>query len=168
MKMVSMATQEKLNDLISLTFKQNSIADNAVYFLEFKKMENIAEAVHHTYAHVFGSLADEITNFAKTQDIRIYRKGFEGDTRDFKNIIEVFVELLERFEEYQEFILEAIEIAENNGDIDVKTFLEDYSLRMGKYYNQLRIWLVKSEQYGDNYGPFDASFASFIHIPVID
>ena len=168
MKIVSMATQDKLNDLVSFTFKQNSIADNAVYFLEFKKLENIAEILHHTYAHAFGTLADEITDFAKTQDIRIYRKGFSGDTKDFEDLTEVFGELLERFEEYQELILEAIEVAENNGDIDVKSFLEDYSLRMGKYYNQLRIWVVKAEQYGNNYGPFEASFSSFVHLPIID
>lgn len=168
MKEISTFTQRKLNDLVSLTFKQNSIADNAVYFMQYKNLENISSIVHETYAHLFGGLADRITDFAKTQDIRIYRKGFDGDERDFANLIEVFTELIERFEEYQDFILECIEIAENNGDVDVKIFLENYSLDMGQYYRQLSIWLTKAEQYGDEYGPFEANFEEFTHIPNAD
>ena len=168
MRDVSIPTKSFINDLVALTFKQNSIADNAVYFLEYKKFETIADIVHHSFAHLFGGLADEITDFIKTQNVRVYRKGFEGDTRDFEKIEDIFVELLDRFEEYQDFILDGIAIAENNGDTDVKTFLEGFSLEMGKYGRQLEIWLSKVRQYGDDYGSLEANFDKFTHIPSVD
>lgn len=168
MNNVSTQTELFINDLVALTFKQNSIADNAVYFLEHIYFENIADIVHHTYAHLFGGLADQITDFVKTQNVRVYRKGFEGDTRDFENIKDIFVELLERFREYQGFVLDGIAIAENNGDTDVKTFLEGYSLDLGKYGRQLEIWLSKVKQYGEDYASLEANFDKFTHIPKVD
>lgn len=168
MNKVSLATQEKINELVSFTFKQNSVADNIVYFLEFKNFETMADIIHHTYAHLFGGLADQITDFAKTQDIRVYRLGFEGDKEDFSNLIEAFIKLLGSFEDYQELVLETIEIAEDNGDVDVKTFFEDFSLDLGKYHRQLEIWLSKAKQYGENYGNFEANFEEFTHIPRVD
>lgn len=167
MRTVSLLSQEMLNDLVSFTFKQNSVADNAVYFLEHQHYENIARIVHSTYAHLFGGLADRITDFAKNEGVRIYRKGFEGDTEDFEDLEAVFIKLLEKFEEYQDLVFRCIEVAENNGDINVKTFLEEYSLNLGIYNRQLHVWLarVASHEYQVS---LEANFSKFTFIPEND
>ena len=93
-----MSIELKLNELLSMFFKMNSIADNMVYALATElKCPNASKIFHTQYAHIFVSddFADKLSDSMIMLGYRPRRIGFSGDTHDYDDILTLFNDNLE-------------------------------------------------------------------------
>lgn len=154
-------TYEAMIELLTLTFQGNSHADNCAYWLGFNQLLEAEENFHEKYAHAFPKWADEISDFLGEMGARAIRGPLEGNNKNYQNIGELFTDVKAFFVNYKTKIKEVIEVAEINEDLDVKTFLEDYSLRLCKYLKQVDIWEKKSLLLIDDVISFDDNFDDY-------
>ena len=119
---------ELLNDLLKDFFKANSTSDNMAYALQSMKMYSTAKYYHEHFAHVYPQLSDILSGVMDKVGARAVRKGFDGDTKNYDNIVELFfdnVALLEHLRERVLGVLEALDYDIKNKDVCL--VLEDIS-----------------------------------------
>ena len=88
----------KLNQLLSMFFKMNSIADNMAYSLAIDlKCPNASKIFHEKYAHAFLSedFADKLSEDMIMLGYRPRRVGFSGDTHDYEDVVSLLNDNLE-------------------------------------------------------------------------
>jgi ferritin len=163
MRFLKEDTYEKLLQLLQKTFQMNSHSDNCAYWLDFYGFVNTQDIVHSKYAHMFPELADKISDLMTKLNVRPKRLALEADDKDYENYVLLFADIYNKFVEYQNFIIEVIDIAEMNEDKEVVIFLENYLDNLYIFLKQTRIWKDKAETYGiDKDYCFDKDFDKFV------
>ena len=155
-------TEARLNDLLGLTFACNAESDNIAYNIDYAHYPKVGSIYHESWAHHFPAIADEILDMMIQLDSRPVRKALPEFVQDFQgDIVAMFGANLAMAEKYRQEIIKTIEIAEYNGDYEVKLFLEDYLVGFMPYRKQAEVWAVEAQRYKGNEKSFDARFDKF-------
>lgn len=162
---ISKETYQQLNELLQESFACNEDADDCAYNLDFWFLTNMGDIYHHSYAHAFPKLADDISDLMIKLELRPYRKKAEP----YRNIIDVFKANLDIAERYQRKIKTAIEVADMNNDYEVKIALENFLIDFLPYVKQAEMWYNKAIAYQGDEQQYDVHFEDFTpYIPVED
>ena len=110
-------------------------------------------------------MADKISEIMYKFNARPVRKGFEGDTKDYGSIVEIFQESLDTIEEIMSMISNLIEVLDYNTEnkllvIELEDVLED----MLDKRDISNTWLEKAKIYTekDKLYAFDKDFDKFV------
>ena len=71
---IEKATYDELNSLLRKSFDCNAQADNFAYNIDYSRYPNIGNIYHHSFAHVFPNLADQISDLMIKLNARPVRK----------------------------------------------------------------------------------------------
>lgn len=147
-------------------FKANSACDNRAYALSAElKCPNAGEIYHESFAHLFPSnmFADKLSNIMLRAGLRPKREGFDGDTKIFNDIEELFADNLNNMEDIKRYILMTIESLDY--EIENKEFvieLENMLIDISKLLKMSDVWYDKAKMYKDNVKKFDLDFEDFL------
>ena len=160
--LISEETRNQLNELVKFSFDANAVVDNYAYNLAYYHFPNIEKIVHKSFAHKFPAFADIITDMMIELDARPVRNGIDTHNEDFdSNLYKIFDGILTLCNDYRRSIIDTIDIAELNGDYEVKIKLEEFLLMFEPYRKQADIWFKYAERYQGDYKSFDVHFNDF-------
>lgn len=152
-------TRNALNDLVAACFDMNAFCDNLTYNLgayDYKQIENI---LHERVAHSYPVLSDTITDMMLSLDARPVRNGIPTYDKDYRgNIVELFDDHERKTNEFRDKIVRTLELAELNGDTEVKLALEDFLEDFVPYRKQAEIWARYAHRYEGNEKSFEQRF----------
>lgn len=156
-----------LNNLLKQCFQMNSFSDNIAYSLDVDFNCNIATKIYHEkWAHKFPEFADELSDFMSKLNIRPVRGMLDSNDKIYSNscIDEVFNDNLAAIHQFRQEVINAIQVAEENGDREVVIFLEDFWMNKLNYLKQAQIWAKKTQEYINDIAAFDKDFPRFTNM----
>lgn len=160
--LIGESTKEKLINLVTKTFQMNSFCDNIAYNLDGCDFAIISDVFHHSFAHHFPEIADDLTGLMVQLDSQAIRGQLSEDSMDYNgNLVAMFADLVAECEKYRDEIIKTIEIAEYSGDYEVKIYGEEYLMQFMPYYKQARVWAKFAKQYENDLKSFDIHFKDF-------
>ena len=157
--LITEQTRDQLNELLHFSFDSNAIVDNYAYNIAFYRYPNIEEIVHKHFAHKFPEFADIISDMMIRLDARPIRKGLADHVENFDgDLYRVFEGIWGLCNDYRQSIIKTIEVAELNGDYEVKIRLEEFLVHFEFYRKQADVWFEYAKRYKDDYKSFDVHF----------
>lgn len=163
--MVSQETVDKVNGLMAKSFDFNAFADNVAYNLGFYDYRNIESIYHEKWAHIFPDLADVLSSLLLSLDARPVRMPIGSYTKDYKgNIVEMFDDNLRAAEEFRAEIIQTLDVAELNDDVEVKLALEDFLVNFVPYRKQAEVWARYAHRYEGNERSLEQRFGQLTTI----
>ena len=163
MMYISQYTYEKLNTFLQKCFQMNSYCDNLAYNMSILNMVNTEPVFHEKFAHAFPEFADIVSEMMVKLDARPVRNSLDKNIDDYDNFKLIFADLKNSIDNYRRDIIDVIESADINGDIEVKITMENFLCNFMGYLNQVNIWYKKSKEYS-RIEDFDQDFTSFTFI----
>lgn len=161
-------TYNQLNDLLQKSFDFNAFADNCAYNIDYTRYPNIGNIYHHSFAHVFPQLADVISEIMIKLNARPVRKPLNGYMEQYADLVTLFNENNKKTEEYRDAIRQTIDIADLEGDYEIRIAMENFLLEFLPFVKQSDIWYNKAIQYSSAPQQFDVHFEELTtFIPVI-
>ena len=160
---MSQSTYDKLNDFLRECFQMNSFCDNVAYNMSALTMINTENLFHEKFAHAFPGFADQVSGLMVRMNAIPMRKQLSSNCDVYCDWRACFADLIKASEQYRQSIIEVIECADLNGDLEIKIFMEKFLLTFLEYLYQANVWYKKSEEYGCG-TDFDQDFASFTFI----
>ena len=160
---ISQSTYDKLNDLLQKSFQMNSFCDNLAYNMSMLNMVNTEPVFHKNFAHKFPEFADVISDMMVKLDAKPVRQGLKDNLDDYNSFEEIFADLKEQNDIYRVNIIDVIESADLNEDLEVKIIIEKFLCDFITYLHQVNVWHKKSKEYG-RIEDFDQDFTSFTFI----
>lgn len=157
MKMAE-ATRDELNHLLQKSFDCNAQADNFAYNLDYQRYPNMANIYHHSFAHVFPSLADQISDLMIKLNARPVREKVNHYDSEYLDITVLFVDNDRMTEDYRQSIKKVIDIADFNGDYEVRIFMENFLLEFLPFVKQSDMWRTFAERYQKDVMDFEIHF----------
>ena len=109
-----------LNNLIMKMFKGNSICDNLVYNLQYKGFYDAAKIFHEKVAHEYPVWSDKISEEMDKLGAKAERRSFEGDTKVYDDVIDIFREFVAVLENTRQDVLATMDYLDydiNNKEI---------------------------------------------------
>ena len=163
--MVSQETVDRVNTLMAKAFDYNGFSDNVAYNLGFYDYRNIEGIYHEKWAHVFPEMADVLSSLLLSLDARPVRLPIGSYTKDYKgNLVEMFDDNLRAAEEFRAEIIQTLDVAELNDDVEVKLALEDFLEDFVPYRKQAEVWARYAHRYEGNERSFEQRFANLTTI----
>lgn len=153
-KNISDSTYKELINLLRASFDANEKADDCAYDLDYRFLTNASDIYHHSVAHKYPELADEISELLIKENARPYRE----KELPYSSVIEIFESNLKIAKDYQSQIIQAINTAEYNEDYEVKIALEEFLLKFLPYIKQAEMWVEKAKAYQGQEVQFDIHF----------
>lgn len=127
MKLISDEITRELNNIAGLLFVGNAMADNAVYQLSVKfVMPNVTEIVHHKFAHELPLLADNISDYADSRNVYLYRPVVPKQDKEYSNIKDIFEDLLKYMTDLESLVKTTIRECDRLDDLTTKVFLDSF------------------------------------------
>lgn len=164
-KLLHQETAEALNELLTLTFQENSFADNCAYNLSVMFMMVQAEEIFHEhYAHIFPKWADKISHCLISLGGFPHRGALTINDKVYGDLVDMFEEIQNKLMDYRNKIYEVIEIAELHNDREVVSFLDELLKELLPYVCQTFIWTTKANKFGQDLEGFDEDFEDFTNI----
>lgn len=160
---ISQSTYDKLNDLLQKCFQMNSFCDNLAYNMSMLNMVNTEPIFHEKFAHKFPEFADIISNMMVALGARPVRQGLNDNLNNYNDFESIFEDLKKEIDSYRTNIIDVIESADLNEDLEVKIIMEKFLCDFITYLHQVNIWHKKSKEYG-RIEDFNQDFASFTFI----
>lgn len=154
---ISESTEKLLNELLTMSFQGNSVADNVAYWLDFNQYVRAQDIFHHKYAHKFPEFADQISDLMTKIGVRPYRGALTENSDDYDTHAQAFQAIRDFMEKYRLKAIQVIEEAEMNGEVEVKIAIEEFLSQLIVYYKQVNIWEEKAIEITDN-SRFDRYF----------
>ena len=134
-------TEEMLNRFLQFLFNGNAVIDNVCYNLKHKGYARIEGAIHGPVAHVMGVWADEVSDLMDELNARPVRYALPDNIEEMDPEA-ALQRLADYFGELRGVVAKAIEAAEDEGDVEVKLFLEEFLLKpVVPYRKQAIQWL---------------------------
>lgn len=170
MMLMTDETRKALNDVLTQAFLLNMICDNLVYEIDYEVYPQTASLVHENYAHYWPALADQISDLMLRLNARPFRGAISDEYKEHGgNLADIFAEIANATEMFRKHVLELIDVADLEGDAEVRIFAEEILTQITAYRKQADIWAVEAKRYEGNYRSFDARIRSFTTmIPVSD
>ena len=168
--LMSEETRFALNELMGSFFANNAEADNIAYNLAIAGYPMISDIYHHSFAHFFTGeqMADSISALMDKLDARAIRTRIEAHDGDYEGNLEaMFADNATMCARCRDMIINVIDIADMNGDAEVRIALEELLMRFMPYYKQARIWDTYCKKYRDDSKGFEIHFADLTtYIPI--
>jgi len=164
--LISPRTNEQLNLIIQQMFILNRILDRAVSIMSVKFCcVESSEVIHKKFAHKFPLLADQISEIQDAFNVLTDYLETPTDVSDYNSLSEMFERVLENVMSANDLITGAIEIANEESDINVKASLQSFlATDFIKYIKQSIILRDKAILYGDNILQFDRDINTFFKL----
>lgn len=163
--MVSQETTQKLNELVERYFSMNGFSDNLAYNFAHYDYRNIEKIYHAAWAHWFTNEVDSVTDMMLSLDARPVRLPVAGYDKDYKgNLVEMFDDNLRAAEEFREAIVQTLDVAELNDDVEVKLALEDFLMNFVPYRKQAEVWARYAHRYEGNERSLEQRFGQLTTI----
>ena len=167
-EMISPSTNVAINKLVEKAFNGNAIFDNIAYNLDVVfNMPKASAIVHELVAHWLPApFADSIQEFQSLRNVKPVRPVVEAQSKTYMRVVECFNDALNFFLEFEEEFKSAISIAEEEGDVASRIFLENTYMEILTYIKQMLVWSNKAIQYEENIGiqSFDIDIPAFVRI----
>lgn len=165
---ISEATYKQLNILLQKSFDCNAQADNFAYNLDYQRYPNMSNIYHHSFAHLFPTWADQISDLMIKLNARPVRKELHSYESEYLNMKDLFLDNDRMIEDYRQEIKKAIDIADYNNDYEVRIEMENFLVQVLPYIKQSDIWRTMAERYENNMIGFDVHFEDLTTlIPII-
>lgn len=161
MMLMSEETRQALVHLLGEFFGHNSEADNLAYNLAIADYPIISDIYHHSFAHFFtgDEMADGISGIMDQLDARAVRLANPAHDIDYQGNLEaIFADNKAMCERCREAIITTIDLADMNGDPEVRIFAEELLMKFMPYYKQARVWDVFCKRYKDDWKGFEVHF----------
>lgn len=163
--MVSQETVDRVNALIAKCFDFNSFSDNIAYNLAAADYNRTESLYHEAWAHHMSFIADDLSTMLLQLDARPVRLPIGSYTKDYKgNLVEMFDDNLRAAEEFRAEIIQTLDVAELNDDVEVKLALEDFLEDFVPYRKQAEVWARYAHRYEGNERSFEQRFANLTTI----
>lgn len=160
--LMSEKTSNAIDKIVQRMFYMNRICDNIVTNMSVKwSMNNASEIFHKGIAHAYPLIADMYSEIQDQFNVRTMYYETPADTTEYKNLLEAMQRVLDELLITNDVIIDAIEVAKNEEDINVKVLLEKNLRKLTPYINQHILLRDKAELYKDNYYDFDNHFDKF-------
>lgn len=157
--LMSEDTRIAVNELIGACFDFNAKSDNIAYNLGYYDFKSIEGIYHSVWAHHWPDAADSLSDMMLSLDARPVRTAVPAYSEDFNgNLIAMFDENYKAVTEFREKALRTLELAELNGDTEVKLALEDFVEDLVPYRKQAEIWARYAHRYEGNEKSFEQRF----------
>lgn len=163
---LSQITVSAINAAMQCCFNGNALADNIVYNFDVVfNLVQVTDIVHHKFAHWLPLFADELSDILTMQNSKPSRLPVSGHERIYENYVDCFQDLVDlMLNELEPAIVNAIEVADNAGDIKARILLEEAYAKLTNYTKQVIVWHHKAVEYEMNTGggqSFDKDFPIF-------
>jgi len=160
--LISEQTNAKLDELVTMFFAGNRLADRGMSQLDVKFCMNKTASILHTkVAHLFPSLADVVSDYQASRNNKTIYGLTPRDETEYASPMEFFERLAEFMVEVESFIFECYETAKEDEDFMTKSFLESFILQMLPLTKQCLLLVDKCGLY-DDMMLFDHNIKSFI------
>ena len=143
-------TYKTMNELVAVCFDANAIVDNLAYNLDYHYFNEIGTIVHQNVAHVMPELADEITDEMLLLSARPTRKAIPEHGEEYGTLAEIFAELSSLFVNMSNKVKLLIDVADMNGDAEVRTFAEDFLAKVTVFVKQADEWVDAIKKLTEN------------------
>lgn len=133
MSIISEATKSAVTELIAQCFVENRMLDRMVSVLGVKFVYNqTADHIHHGMAHLYPVLADEIgEKCLERYNIPVIYGATPAGNQDYSSVKEIIYAVRDRAINFQNMLIGACKIAQDNNDYhvlaDLLDILEDYN-----------------------------------------
>ena len=169
--LMSEETRQALNTLLGSFFSHNSEADNLAYNFAIAGYPTISDIYHHSFAHFFtgDAMADGISGLMDNLDARAIRMANPAHDVDYAGNLEaMFADNADMCRRCREMIMNVIDVADMNGDAEVRIFTEELLMKFMPYFKQARVWDTFCKRYKDDYKGFEVHFEDLTtYIPII-
>jgi len=160
--LISEQTNTKLDELVTLFFAGNRLADRGMSELDVKFCMNKTSAILHSkVAHLFPMLADTVSEYQSSRNNKTIYGITPRDETEYASPMEFFKKLLEFVIEIETFIFECYETAKEDDDFVTKSFLESFILEVSPLTKQCLLLVDKCGLY-DDMMLFDHNVKDFI------
>lgn len=141
-------TTEALNRFLQFLFNGNAVIDNICYNLKYKNYARLENAMHGPVAHIMGSWADEVSDMMDMLGARPVRYALPENAEELTPE-EGYQKLADYFAGLRDITVKAMGVAEEEGEFEVKLFLEDFLLnKVMRYRKQAEQWLAAVKEIG--------------------
>lgn len=149
---VSKPTQNALMEIIKLCFTENRVLDRLVSVLGVQyAYNNTANLIHHSIAHYFPNLSDEIgEKCLERYNIPVLYGATPAGMENYTSVEEIIKTLEERMIDFQTYFMGVCKIANDNGDIQVYTDLLGLLAYFNRIVEQAILLSDKIDIYGSN------------------
>lgn len=160
--LISERTSNAIDKIVQRMFYMNRICDNIVTNMSVNwSMNKAAEIFHKGIAHKYTLVADTYSEIQDFFNVRTKYLETAADTVEYKNLIDAMQRVLDELLITNDIIIDAIEIAREEQDINAKVLLEQRLVELTPYINQHVLLRDKAVAYGNNYVAFDHDFNDF-------
>lgn len=163
--LISDRTKHAIDLCVQRMFYMNRVMDNLVSNMAVNwSMYKAANLVHENLAHLYPLIADKFSEIQQKFNKRTFYLETPADTTEYSTMSDGFQRALDELMISNDTIIDAIEIAREEGDINVKILLEDILEDMAPVIEQHILLVDKAKQYGDNYTSFDKQIDAFFFL----
>lgn len=155
---ISDATYKQLNNLLQKSFDCNARADNFAYNIDYQRYPNMGNIYHHSFAHLFPALADQISALMIKLNARPMRLAINQYATEYLDMKDLFVDNDIMAEEYRQMIRETIDMADLHDDYEVRIEMENLLVQFTPYLKQCDVWRAEAERYKEDMVNFDVHF----------
>lgn len=161
--LISEELNNKLNQIVTMCFLGNRIADRGVSVLEVKFcMNKTGNILHSKLAHLFPVLGDFISDYQNARnELTIYGNTPRDDT-DYQSPMEFFERMLDYMTDLEALVGDAIEKSKDEFDYTTKCLLNQFLLKLIPVTNQCLLLFDKGEKYNNDWMAFDHNVEDFI------
>ena len=129
-----------LNKFLQVLFNGNAVMDNICYNLKYKGYARIEGAIHGPVAHLMGAWADEVSDLMDELGVRPVRYALPDNIGEME-AEKCLEELASYFDTLRGIVIKVIEVAEDEGEYEVKIFFEDFLVnKVVAYRKQAHQW----------------------------
>lgn len=160
---VSDGTIKAIHELNGKFFAMNRYWDATVSVLGVTYVCQTASKLLHEYvAHWYASTADVLNEkcLENFNIVAYYPATPAGDVQ-YANLQDMMEQMLQRTIEFQNDVMAAKKIAQNNEDYSIVVELDSILLKVNEQVGQMLLVNDKAQLYGDNYAAFDKDFPTF-------
>jgi hypothetical protein len=158
-------TNDAINKIVKTAFDGNALFDNIAYNLDvIFNMPVANDIVHHKVAHWLPApFADDIQAYQSQRNTKPIRPIVDAQTKTYESIVECFEDGYKYFMGLENDFKTAIKVADSEGDIASRIFLENKMIDILPFIKQMQIWVGKAQICADSFNldNFDANFESF-------
>jgi ferritin len=160
--LISEQTNTKLDELVTMFFAGNRLADRGMSELDVKfVMNKTATILHSKIAHFLPALADIVSDYQGSRNAKTVYGLTPRDETEYSRPLEFFQRLLVYMIDLESFVFECYETAKEDNDFMTKSFLESFILKLNPLTKQCLLLVDKATLYEDMM-LFDENIESFI------
>lgn len=125
---INIETKNKVQELVRFCFEANSKMDVIVNRLDVVfNLPKTSDIIHQKIAHAYPVIfADKITDFLSKRNIKVSYGNIPLQNSEYKEISDCFKEMILIQNNIENKTVECIDIAEDNNDVAIKIFLENF------------------------------------------